>query len=48
MADAGDSCTRAEDGSYTGFVKEVIVLCGDNTAGSYHDVFTAEFLSVLR
>ena len=41
LADAG---ARAEDGSHTGLIEEVIVLGGDDTTGDNHDIFTAEFL----
>ena len=36
-----------EDGGNAGFVKEVIVLRGDDTTGGDHDIRTAEFLELL-
>ena len=44
----GDGCSWAEDGGDTGFIQEVIVLCGDDTTGGDHDVGSAEFLEFLR
>ena len=43
----GNRGTRAEDGGDTGFVEEVVVLRGDDTTGSNHDIRTAEFLELL-
>ena len=37
----------AEDGGNAGFVKEVIVLRGDDTTGGDHDIRTTEFLELL-
>ena len=34
--------TGTEDSGYTGFVKEVIVLSGNDTAGCHHDILAAE------
>ncbi len=39
--------TGAEDCGDTCLVKEIIVLSGNNTAGSHHDVLAAEFLEFL-
>ncbi len=39
--------TGAEDCGNTGFVKEVVILGGYHTAGSDHDVFTAELLELF-
>ena len=36
--------TRAEDGGDTGFVQEVIVLCGDDTTCCDHDVRATKLL----
>ena len=36
-----------EDGCNSGFVQEVIVLCGDDTTGGDHDVRATEFLELL-
>ncbi len=41
----GDTCAGAEDGCNSRFVKEVIVLSGDNATGGHEDVFTSELLS---
>ena len=43
----GNRCARAEDGGNAGFVEEVVVLRGDDTTGSDHDIRTAEFLELL-
>ena len=43
----GNRGARAEDGGDTGFVEEVVVLRGDDTARSNHYVGTAEFLELL-
>ena len=39
--------TRTKYCSDTGFVQEVVVLRGDDTAGGDHDIRTAEFLELL-
>ena len=44
----GYRSTRAEDGGNAGFVEEVVVLRGDDTTGSNHDIRTAEFLEFLN
>ena len=43
----GDRSTRTEDGGDAGFVEEVVVLRGDDTTGSNHDIRTPEFLELL-
>ena len=43
----GNRSAGTEDGGDTGFVEEVIVLRGDDTTGSDHDIRTAEFLELL-
>ena len=42
-----DRGAGTEDGGNAGFVEEVIVLRGDDTTGSNHDIRTAEFLELL-
>ena len=44
----GHGSTGTEDSGYASLVKEVIVLCGDDTAGNDHDVFAAEFLQLFN
>ena len=39
--------TRTKDSGNAGFVEEVVVLRGDDTAGGDHDIRTAEFLEFL-
>ena len=39
--------TRTKDSGNAGFVEEVVVLRGDDTAGGDHDIRTAEFLELL-
>ena len=36
-----------EDGGDAGFVEEVVILCGDDTTDSDHDVRATEFLEFL-
>ena len=43
----GNRGTGTEDGGNAGFVEEVVVLRGDDTTGSHHDIRTAEFLELL-
>ena len=40
--------TRTKDSGNAGFVEEVVVLRGDDTAGGDHDIRTAEFLELLN
>ena len=47
LSGVSDWCSGAEDGCNTGFVQEVIILCGDDTTGGDHDVGSAEFLEFL-
>lgn len=44
----GNTCAGTEDSCDARFVKEVIVLSGDYTAGSHEDVLAAEFLEAPR
>ena len=44
----GNRCTRTEDGGNTGFIEEVVVLCGNHTTGNNHDVFTSKLLQFLN
>lgn len=43
-----NSCAGTEDSRYACLVEEVVVLSGDNTAGSDKDIFTTKFLKLLN
>ena len=47
LSGVGNRGAGTEDGGDTGFVEEVVVLRGDDTTRSDHDVGTAEFLELL-
>ena len=44
---AGDGSSRPEDGSYTCFIKEIIVLGGNHSAGNDDNVRASQFFQLL-
>ena len=43
----GYRSTRAKDSRYTGLVKEVIILCRNNSTGNYHNILATQFLQLF-
>ena len=43
----GNRRTGTEDSCYACLLKEVVVLCGNHTAGNDHDVLAAQFLQFV-